>query len=119
LGVIHGCVDPCLLDCFRDALDWITPPPPLFPTPVLGVTRSEATWLVLLPLNKLLPSTPFNRKLLLVSRSPLAQMGALPRPELTPVPPGSSALTPGERMARPVKLPVGSGIASICALSMT
>src|SRR6202051_1905922 len=93
----------------------MTPPPPVLPTPVLGPTREEATWLVLLPLNRLLASTPFSRKLLLVSRSPLAQMGALPRPELTPVPPGSSALTPGVRMATPVKLPVGNGMASICA----
>ena len=76
--------------------------------------RAEATWLVLLPLNRLLASTPFSRKLLLVSRWPLAQMGWLPRPLLAPVPPGSSAFTPGERMARPVKLPVGSGTASIC-----
>src|ERR1700678_3744321 len=97
----------------------MVPPPPALPTPVLGETRDEATWLVLLPLNRVLASTPFSRKLLLVSRSPFAQIGALPRPELTPVPPGSSALTPGERMATPVKLPVGSGIASICDLSRT
>src|ERR1700744_5671578 len=95
----------------------MTPPAPLLATPVLGDTRDEATWLVLLPLNKLLASTPFSRKLLLVSRSPLAQIGALPRPELTPVPPGNSALTPGVRIASPVKLPVGSGIDSICDLS--
>ena len=44
-------------------------------TPVLFTMRAEATWLVLLPLNKLLASTPFSRKLLLVSRCPLAQMG--------------------------------------------
>src|SRR5271154_7176225 len=88
-------------------------------TPVLLTMRADATWLVLLPLNKLLASTPFSRKLLLVSRSPLAQIGALPRPELTPVPPGNSALTPGARMATPVKLPVGNGIASICDLSRT
>jgi hypothetical protein len=79
-------------------------------------TRAEATWLVLLPLKRLLASTPFSREAVEVSRWPLAQMGALPRPELAPVPPGSSALTPGERMARPVKLPVGSGTASICVL---
>src|SRR5580704_144548 len=79
------------------------------PMPVLFTTRAEATELVLLPLNKLLASTPLRRKLLLVSRWPLAQMGRLPNPLLTPVPPESSALTPGERMARPVKLPVGRG----------
>ena len=62
---------------------------------------------MLLPLNRLLASTPFNRKLLLVSRSPLAHTGALPRPEFTPDPPGSSAFTPGERIATPVKLPGG------------
>ena len=32
----------------------MTPPAPLFPSPVLGTTRAEATWLVLLPLNRLL-----------------------------------------------------------------
>src|ERR1700730_15469203 len=97
----------------------MTPPPPVLPTPVLGPTRDEATWLVLLPLNRVLPSTPLSRKLLLVSRSPLAQMGALPKPALTPVPPGNSALTPGDRMATPVKLPVGNGMDSICARSST
>ena len=70
---------------------------------------------MLLPLNKFLASTPFSRKLLLVSRWPLAQIGWLPKPPLGPVPPGSSALTPGERIATPVKLPVGSGMVSICA----
>src|SRR5580658_10104951 len=97
----------------------MTPPPPVLPTPVLLTTRALATWLVLLPLKRLLPSTPLSRKLLEVSRWPLAQMGALPRPELAPVPPGSSALTPGERMATPVKLPVGRGIEAIWALSRT
>ena len=90
----------------------ITPPAPvLLDTPVLLMTRHDGTWLVLLPLKRLLASTPFNEKLLLVSRWPLAQMGALPRPELAPVPPESSALTPGDRMATPVKLPVASGTA--------
>ena len=78
-------------------------------TPVLFTMRAEATWLVLLPLNKLLASTPFSRKLLLVSRWPLAQIGWFPKPLLAPVPPDSSALTPGERIASPVKLPVGRG----------
>ena len=60
----------------------MTPPPPvLVPAPVLLMTRAEATWLVLLPLKRLLASTPLSRKLLEVSRWPLAQMGALPRPE--------------------------------------
>ena len=44
-------------------------------TPVLLTMRAEATWLVLFPLNRLLASTPLRRKLLLVSRWPLAQMG--------------------------------------------
>src|SRR5271154_4125746 len=78
-------------------------------TPVLFTTRAEATWLVLLPLNRLLASTPFKRKLLLVSRWPFAQIGWLPSPLFAPVPPGNSALIPGERIASPVKLPVGSG----------
>src|ERR1700677_1017340 len=68
-----------------------------FATPVLLTMRADATWLVLLPLNKLLASTPLSKKLLLVSRWPFAQIGWLPRPLLTPVPPGSSAFTPGER----------------------
>src|SRR5215469_13980089 len=80
--------------------------------PVLFTTREDVTWLVLLPLKRLLASTPLSRKLFDVSRWPLAQIGALPRPLLEPVPPGSSALTPGERMASPVKLPVGNGIES-------
>ena len=79
-------------------------------TPVLFTMRAEATWLVLLPLNRLLASTPFSRKLLLVSRWPLAQIGWLPRPALAPVPAGNSAFTPADKMASPVKLPVGSGI---------
>src|SRR5271154_2191965 len=106
---------------YGDAVLCTTPPLPLAAplTPVLFTMRAEATWLVLLPLNKFFASTPFNKKVLLVSRWPLAQMGWLPRPALAPVPAGSSALTPGERMARPVKLPVGSGIASSSALSRT
>src|SRR5580700_1365007 len=83
------------------------------PIPVLLTMRAEETSLVLLPLNRLLASTPLSRKVLLVSRWPLAQMGRLPRPLLTPEPLESSALTPGERMAMPVKLPVGRGMASI------
>jgi hypothetical protein len=98
----------------------ITPPAPsLEETPVLLITRAEGTWLVLLPLNRLLMSTPLSEKPLLVSRWPLAQMGALPRPELAPVPPESSALTPVDCVARPVKLPVGRGATSICWVSMT
>lgn len=65
-------------------------------TPVLLTMRADATWLVLLPLNKLLASTPFSRNVLLVSRCPLAQIGWLPKPLFTPVPPASSAFTPGE-----------------------
>ena len=73
----------------------ITPPAPvLLETPVLLMTRAEGTWLVLLPLKRLLTSTPFSEKLLLVSRCPFAHIGALPSPELAPVPPESSALTP-------------------------
>src|SRR6266404_1089465 len=74
-------------------------------TPVLFTMRAEATWLVLLPLKMLLASTPFNKKVLLVSRWPFAQMGALPKPEFAPVPPGSSAFTPGDIRANCVKEP--------------
>jgi hypothetical protein len=78
-----------------EASVWMTPPAPVLDeTPVLLMTRADGTWLVLLPLNRLLASTPFSRKLFEVSRWPLDQMGALPRPELAPVPPESSALTP-------------------------
>src|SRR5579872_5694630 len=42
--------------------------------PVLLTILAEATWLVLLPLKRLLASTPLRRKLLLVSRCPLAQI---------------------------------------------
>ena len=66
-------------------------------TPVLFTTRAEATWLVLLPLNRFLASTPFSRNVLLVSRWPLAQIGWLPKPALAPVPLGSSAFTPGDK----------------------
>ncbi len=98
----------------------MTPPAPVLEeTPVLLMTRAEGTWLVLLPLKRLLASTPLRRKLLEVSRWPLAQMGALPRPLFAPVPPESSALTPAERMATPVKLPVARGTDSICAVSST
>ncbi len=81
-----------------EAAEGISPPPPpgLVWTPVELMTRAEETWLVLLPLNRLLASTPLSRKELEVSRWPLAQMGALPRPELAPVPPPSSALTPAD-----------------------
>src|SRR5580704_10535157 len=87
------------------------------PSPVLFTTRADATELVLLPLKRLLASTPFNWNVLLVSRWPLAQIGWLPRPVLTPEPAASSALTPGERIARPVKLPVGNGTDSIWSFS--
>src|ERR1039457_3911338 len=104
-----------------DATDRIAPPPPpgLVWAPVELITRAEDTWLVLLPLNRLLASTPFSRKLFEVSRWPLAQMGELPKPEFAPVPPPSSALTPVDCVARPVKLPVARGTASICAVSST
>src|ERR1700731_3886431 len=59
-------------------------------TPVLLTTRAEATWLVLLPLKRLLASTPLSRKLLLVSRWPGAQMGRVPKPLFAPVPLGRS-----------------------------
>src|SRR6202795_1816081 len=88
-------------------------------TPVLFTIRAEATWLVLLPLKRLLPSTPLSRKLLLVPGWPLAQRGELPRPALAPLPPESSALTPGVRMATPVKLPVERGIALSWLVSST
>src|SRR5580698_2684366 len=81
---------------YTDAALGTTPPAALLAWPVLLTTRNESTWLVVLPLNRLLASTPFSRKALDVSRWPLAQMGELPSPELAPVPPGSSALTPGD-----------------------
>src|ERR1700747_616103 len=85
--------------------------------PVLFTMRADATLLVLFPLNRLLASTPLRRNVLEVSRWPLAQMGWFPRPAFAPVPLGNSAFTPGERIARPVKLPVGNGTASICSFS--
>src|SRR5580698_5591171 len=101
-----------------EASVWMTPPAPaLVEAPVELMTRAEPTALVLLPLKRLVASTPLREKLLEVSRWPLAQMGWLPRPESAPAPPGSSALTPVERMATPVKLPVGSGVDSIWDLS--
>src|ERR1700733_9213920 len=97
-----------------EARVWITPPAPVLEeTPVLLMTRADGTWLVLLPLKRLLASTPFKRKLFEVSRWPLDQMGALPNPEFAPVPPDNSALTPADCVARPVKLPVASGTVSI------
>ena len=46
-----------------EAADGITPPAPVLDeTPVLLMTRAEATWLVLLPLKRLLASTPFSRE---------------------------------------------------------
>src|SRR5215469_7893831 len=83
------------------------------------MTRADGTWLVLLPLKRLLASTPLRRKLLEVSRWPLAQMGALPSPLLAPVPPDNSAFTPADRIATPVKLPVARGTAWICDVSST
>src|ERR1039458_3026860 len=104
-----------------EAADWMTPPPPpgLVWTPVELMTRAEETWLVLLPLKRLLASTPFSKNEFEVSRWPLGQMGAFPRPEFAPVPPLSSAETPVDWVARPVKLPVASGTDSISDLSMT
>src|SRR5215469_5350807 len=98
----------------------MTPPAPVVDdTPVLLMTRAEGTWLVLFPLNKLLASTPLRRKLFEVSRCPFDQMGAFPRPLTAPVPPESSALTPVERIATPVKLPVDRGTDSIWLVSRT
>ena len=53
---------------------------------MLFTTRAEATWLVLLPLKRLLASTPFSRNVLLVSRCPLAQMGSIAEAAIEPVP---------------------------------
>src|SRR4249920_2800254 len=59
---------------YGEALVWTTPlPEPALTAPALLTMRAEATWLVLLPLKRLLASTPLSRKLLLVSRWPLAQ----------------------------------------------
>ena len=65
--------------------------------PVLFTTRADATELVLLPLKRLLASTPFSRNVLLVSRWPLAQMGWLPSPVLTPVPAGELRVHSGRK----------------------
>src|SRR5580658_814810 len=102
-----------------DADELMMPPPPpgLVCAPVELITRADETWLVLLPLKRLLASTPFNKNELEVSRWPLAQIGSFPRPEFAPVPPPNSALTPVDCVARPVKLPVANGTASICAVS--
>ena len=86
---------------------------------MLFTIRAEATELVLFPLKRLLPSTPFSAKLLLVSRCPLAQSGALPKPALAPLTPERYASTPGVRMATPVKLPVAEGIAFSWLVSST
>src|ERR1700759_5441436 len=95
-------------------------PPALPPEdPVELITRAEVTADVDLPLKRFELSTPFSEKLFEVSRCPFAQIGWLPRPSFAPVPLGSSAFTPGERIATPVKLPVGSGIDWICSLSRT
>src|SRR6204780_5386729 len=103
-----------------EAAEGMTPPAPVLEeTPVELITRAEATWLVLLPLKRLLASTPFSKNEFEVSRWPLAQMGAFPRPEFAPVPPPNSALTPLDCVARPVKLPVANGTASISLLSRT
>src|ERR1700733_2356982 len=104
-----------------DALLWIGMElrPEALLTPVLFTMRAELTWLVLFPLKRLRASTPFKRKSLLVSRWPLAQTGAFPRPALAPDPPESSAFTPGERIVSPVNEPVGRGTASISSLSIT
>ena len=108
------------IERYTEAADGITPVLDVVEdTPVELITRAEPTSLVLLPLNRLLPSTPFRLKLLLVSRWPFAQIGRLPSPSFAPEPEGSSAFTPGDWVATPVKLPVGSGISSICALSST
>src|ERR1700739_500990 len=85
------------MERYTDARVWITPPAPVLDeTPVLLMTRADGTWLVLLPLKRLLAAMPFIRKLFDVSRWPLDQMGALPRPEFAPVPPDSSAFTPAD-----------------------
>ena len=81
----------------------------MVPMPVLFTTRAELHLAGALAVEEALASTPFNKKVLLVSRCPLAHTGALPKPALAPVPEESSAFTPGERIARPVKEPVGSG----------
>src|ERR1700730_3174242 len=81
-------------------------------TPVSFTTLEDVTWLVVLPLNRFLASTPFNRNVLLVSRWPLAQTGWFPNPAFAPVPAGSSSFTPGESITNPVKEPVGRGTVS-------
>src|SRR5258708_2408179 len=58
---------------YTDVLVWMLPPAPKF-SPVLSTKRFSPTWLVELPLKRLLVLTPFKEKLLLVSRFPFAKM---------------------------------------------
>ena len=58
---------------YTDVLVWMVPPAPKF-SPVLSTKRFSPTWLVELPLKMLFVLIPFNEKLLLVSRFPLAKM---------------------------------------------
>src|SRR5580658_8200009 len=58
---------------YTEVLVWISPPAPKF-SPVFRTKRFSPTWLVELPLNRLFVLVPFNEKLLLVSRFPLANI---------------------------------------------
>ncbi len=93
----------------------MTPPAPVLDeTPVLLMTRAEGTWLVLLPLNRLLASTPLSREA--VGGIALA-IGPDRRVAEAGVGAGAAGefrIDAGRRIARPVKLPVASGTASIC-----
>ena len=76
---------------------------------MLFTIRAEATWLVLLPLKMLLASTPFSRKLLLVSRWPLAQIGWLPKPALAPTAAGKFRIDAGRKDGEPREAARGQG----------
>ena len=84
---------------------------------MLKLYRCDASPLELMPLKMLVTSVPFTWKVLLVARCPFAQMFWLPSPAFVSIPLSSSAFTPGARTASCVKLPVASGVASICVLS--
>ena len=71
---------------YTEVLVWICPPGAEVLSGV-ETKRFSPTWLVELPLKRLLVLMPFSEKLLLVSRWPLAKMAWLPSPALLPAPP--------------------------------
>src|SRR5260370_20209962 len=111
---------PSPIELYTEVLVWLVVPADdeVPNAAVLAVNRVDATWLVLLPLNRLFTERPFTEKLLLVSRWPFAQIAWLPSPALVPEVFRKSALTPGARIASCVKLPVPRGVLlMVCSLS--